>query len=422
VAFGAGAAATADAGIQILIACAVIVLLAMAVLLACDPRWKRVTLAFMLWAPWVAGLTAITEALRRTFELGALVTTPENRPPLRGAALSLAVVGVFGLLLSNADPVLATLRDDLVDALTRLDIVPRLAFFLTVLVGALGGGGMILRREPVPGPDTSVPASTFRIGDVERLIVLGSVVALFASFLLLQVSYLFGNAPARVGSGITFAEYARRGFSELTTVATLCTLLLVFLDGWASRGRADRWARLASVAVTAELLLLLCSALRRLWLYEEAYGFTRLRLYAHAYMVVMAALIVLLGWELSRGLRSGRMARRAASIGALALLALIYWNHEAWIVRANVARYARTGQLDALYLQHLSANAVPAIVESLPELPRPIAARLRASLRGRFSSAAKGRWFEWNLRRREAAEALRAAGIVPGAIQVGGDG
>jgi hypothetical protein len=116
------------------------------------------------------------------------------------------------------------------------------------------------------------------------------------------------------------------------------------------------------------------------------------------------------------------MARRAASIGALALLALIYWNHEAWIVRANVARYARTGQLDALYLQHLSANAVPAIVESLPELPRPIAARLRASLRGRFSSAAKGRWFEWNLRRREAAEALRAAGIVPGAIQVGGDG
>ncbi len=61
-----------------------------------------------------------------------------------------------------------------------------------------------------------------------------------------------------------------------------------------------------------EVELLLLSALRRLWLYEAAYGFTTLRLYAHAYMVVVALLLVLLASELWRGLEPGRAARRAA--------------------------------------------------------------------------------------------------------------
>jgi len=75
----------------------------------------------------------------------------------------------------------------------------------------------------------------------------------FAAFLLLQLSYLFGNAPARIGSGVTFAEYARRGFAELTTVATLCTLLVVLLERWAARGARAPWARLAAVAVILEV-------------------------------------------------------------------------------------------------------------------------------------------------------------------------
>jgi hypothetical protein len=419
---GVGAAVTADGLFHVLIAGAVLALLAMAVLLAGDSRWPRVTLQFMLWAPLVASFRGLAEAVRRATELVALVTTRGNRPPLRGAALALPVVALFGLILANADPVLAALRDDLVEALKRLAFVPRLAFFTTLLVAALGGGGIILRREPVRIPGSAAPAAVARLGDTERLIILGSVVALFAAFLLLQVSYLFGNAPTRIGSGVTFAEYARRGFAELTTVATLCTLLVVLLERWAARGARERWAHLAAAAVILEVELLLLSALRRLWLYEAAYGFTTLRLYAHAYMVIVALLLLLLGSELWRGLEPGRVARRAAGAGALALIALVYWNHEAWIVRENVARYVQTGQLDSLYLLGLSPNAVPAIVESLSALPEGPAGLLRESLLRRYSPASDRRvcrWFEWNLRRRQAAEALRAAGLLSEPVQLG---
>ena len=421
VALGAGAVVTAAECFHALIACGVAALLAMAVLFAGDPRWDRMTAAFMLWAPIVAPLRALAEAVARALGLVELVATPGNRPRLRGALLALPIVGLFGLILANADPVLATLRDDLADALERLAFVPRLAFFSTILAGAVGAGGLIVRRAVVRTP--GAPGfPTPRLGDTERLIVMGAVVALFASFLLLQLSYLFGNAPARVGSGITFAESARHGFGELTAVATLCTLLLVLLDRFASRGTREHWVRVAAVVMIVEVQVLLISALRRLWLYEEAYGFTTLRLYAHVYMVAVAVLLCLLGWEISRGLSPARLARRAASVGALALLVLIAWNHEAWIVRENIARYLRTGQVDTLYLSGLSPNAVPAIVASLPVLPEPNAGVLREAFQWRYSASAETpacRWFEWNLRRREAAEALRAAAIVPAPVQFG---
>jgi hypothetical protein len=423
VTLGAGAVVTAAGCVHLLVGGAVTVLLSMAVLLATDPQWSRVTVPFMSGAPLVAAACSIAEAVRRVGELGALIMTPGTRSPLRGAAMAMPVVALFGLILANADPVLATLRDDLANALARMEFVPRLAFFLTVLVGAVGGGGIILRRDAVQSPGPAAPPASFpRFGDSERVVVLGSVVLLFASFLLLQLSYLFGNAPARIGSGITFSEYARRGFGELTAVATLCALLLVILDGCAARGPRERWARLAGVVVIVEVQLLLVSALRRLWLYEEAYGFTTLRLYAHAYMVLVAVLLALLGRELWGGLDPARLARRAAAMGALALIALTYWNHEAWIVRENAGRYARTGQLDTAYLQRLSSNAVPAIVETLRELPLALAGPLREALAWQYSAATPSqacRWFEWNLRRQEAAHALRAAGIVAGPVKLG---
>jgi len=59
VMLGVGAAVTADGCVHVLIAGAVLALLAMAVLLAGDSRWSRVTLPFMLWAPLVASLRGL---------------------------------------------------------------------------------------------------------------------------------------------------------------------------------------------------------------------------------------------------------------------------------------------------------------------------------------------------------------------------
>ncbi len=423
-ALGIGPTISAAPALHALLFAAVAMLLGIAVLLAGDRGWTRLTAPFLLSAPVAAPLEAAAEAVRRAFELVGLVATPRYRSLLRGALLALPVVALFTLILANADPVLATLRADLADALARLEFMPRLLFFGLLLTTTLGGGGIVMRPEGVPVPAGVEPVPTPRLGDTERLVVLGAIGTLFATFLLLQLSYLFGNAPVTRGSGVTFAEYARRGFGELTTVATLCTLLLAALDRWAARGPREWWTRAVGVAVVVEVEVLLISALRRLWLYESAYGFTTARLYAHVYMVAVALFLGLLGWGLSRGLRPGWLTRRAAAIAAVTMTILVYWNHEAWIVRQNVGRFHQTGQLDTAYLAWgLSPDAAPTLVGTLRELPPAFAESVRDGLRKRYGRAPQGapcRWFEWNRGRERAVAALRAGEIVWGDVQLHG--
>lgn len=419
--FGVAAAVTADPVFHAVIGSGVAMLLAIAVL-ANDPARERLTAPFLLGAPVAAPLRVVAEAIRRTHELVGLVATPRYRPLLRGALLALPVVALFALILANADPVLATLRDDVARTLARLDFVPRLLFFAGVFTAALGGCGIVLQPAGVRVPGLAEPARTPRLADTERVVILVAVAALFTAFLLLQLSYLFGNAPVIRGSGVTFSEYARQGFAELTTVATLSTMLLVALDHWAAPGPRERWTRIAAIVVVVELEVLLISALRRLWLYESAYGFTTLRLYAHVYMVATAVFLGLLGWGLWGGLRPGWLARRAATIAAVAMTILVYWNHEAWIVGQNTGRFARTGQLDPAYLiWSLSPNAAPALVQTMPELPPTLADLVHDGLRQRYGSpadAAPCRWFEWNRSRERAVTALRAGGVVRGDVQL----
>ncbi len=420
--FGVATAVTAAPPFHAVIAGGVAALLAIAVLLAGNPGWEGLTAPFMLRVPVAAPLLVAGEAIRRGFELVGLVATPRHRPLLRGVLFALPVVGLFALMLANADPVLATLRHDLADALARLEFVPRLMFFGVIATVSLGGCGIVLNPGSARSLAPAEPVRTPRLADTERLVILGAVGALFSAFLLLQLSYLFGNAPVIPGSGVTFSEYARQGFAELTTVASLCTILLVALDHWAARGPREGWTRIAAVAVVAQVEVLLISALRRLWLYESAYGFTTVRLYAHAYMVAVALFLGMLGWGLARGLTSGLLARRAAGIAAVAMAALIYWNHEAWIVRQNVERFLRTHQLDTSYLVWgLSPNAAPALVRAIPQLPPILAESVRDGLRQRYGRATRGapcRWFEWNRKRERAVAALRAGGILRGDAQL----
>ena len=128
--------------------------------------------------------------------------------------------------------------------------------------------------------------------------------------------------------------------------------------------RADRRILLALLAVLCALTgVVLASALYRLDLYENAFGLTRPRLAAEAALLWLGgvfALVLLAGAvEAAR-----RRARQAAVIGtALALLAFSLADPDRIVASHNVARWNEEGRIDLHYLQGLSADAVPALLE-----------------------------------------------------------
>ena len=413
----AGAAAvTASPPLRALICLAVMFFLAMAMLLTAGLSPQAITARFAATAPLVALKTAAVQTLRHGVEATQLIRSTRARAWVRGLVITVPVLVAFALLLAGADPVFAGWRDAVGDLLASWEFVPRVGFFLVLLVIVLGAYGYA-SLAPGGSPAIEAKAPGRWLGSTERLILLAGVAALFWLFLAVQVGYFFGNLPRIPASGITFAEYARRGFGELSVVASASALLILVSERYGQDDGRRRTLLLLTLAVVAAVLLLLGSAFRRVWLYEAAYGFTTARLYAQVYMAAVAVGLALLALEVVGEFDAGRLFRRAAAAVTILFVALIYWNHEAWIARRNMDRFAGTGQLDVAYLtKGLSPDAIPAIAERLPSLPEPMRSDIRRAVREQYAKRTENRprtWFEWNLASSRAQQALDASFASP---------
>lgn len=406
----AGAAAvTSNQETIPLICLSIVFLLALQMLLASRGSLRTLTVVFAAIAPLIAFMTALIQATRRVVEATNLIRSDRARGWVRGLAITLPVLIVFTLLLAEADPVFASWRDGVSALLANWDFVPRGIFFGFLMVVVLGAYGYASRESERVPLSEGLPMNRW-LGMTERLLLMGGIAGLFWLFLAVQLGYLFGNLPQMAASGVTFAEYARRGFGELTVVASASALLIVGSELFGKdHGRAGL-LRFFTFAVIAAVLLLLGSAFRRVLLYEAAYGFTTARLYAQVYMGAVAAGLVVLALEVARQFDPGRLFRRAAAAALVLFIGLIYWNHEAWIARQNIDRFASTGQLDIPYLaKELSPDAIPAIGERLASLPEPARDELRLAVleqSTRRKLDKEPRWFEWNRSRSRAREVL----------------
>jgi hypothetical protein len=140
---------------------------------------------------------------------------------------------------------------------------------------------------------------------------------------------------------------------------------------------ARRWARLGGrrddvllrallAALCVLCLVVLASALKRLGLYEDAYGATRLRMLVDANILWLGAVLVLVLATLATG-RSAWLPRAVVLVSACGAVAFAALNPDGWIASRNVDRYLAGGRIDTDYLDELSADAaVP-----LTRLPDP---------------------------------------------------
>jgi hypothetical protein len=140
--------------------------------------------------------------------------------------------------------------------------------------------------------------------------------------------------------------------------------------------------------------------------YQEAYGFTRLRLLVDVFEGWLGLLVI---GVIAAGLtlRASWLPRAALLSGAGLLLALAAVNPDAWIAQHNVDRYTATGKVDWGYLQGLSADAVP-VLATLPG--DVVGCALIGHEPGRHD------WLEWNFGRQRAEPLMRSHTDLDGVL------
>ncbi len=293
--------------------------------------------------------------------LGAMTGHGSSAAVLRTAVWSATGLLVFGLLFASADALFAEWADALVPDLDMESFVLR-AFILVAVGGVVLAAAYLGLNPPrVDQPQEEVrPVSR----PFEWLAPVLVVDAVFAAFLVAQATVIFGGHDyLERTTGLTYADYVHEGFGQMT-VATALTLLVI----WAAARKAPRatpkdrlWLRAALGLLCVQTLVVVASALYRMHVYQEAYGFTELRLLVDVFegwlgLLVLAVMVA--GLTLKK---AAWLPRFALLSGAGLIVALAAINPDAWIAQRNVDRYEETGKLDWSYLQGLSDDAVPVL-------------------------------------------------------------
>ncbi|WP_280307172.1 DUF4153 domain-containing protein [Nocardia neocaledoniensis] len=309
-------------------------------------------------------------------------------------AATVALLVVFVPLLGGADATFADLLSGLVPAVDGASAWHWILLFGVVGIGALAAL-YLLAGPPAAAEEGSRPARQWSRS--EWVLPVSALTVLFGVFVGAQFVALFGGDDyVQRTAGLTYAEYARSGFWQLSAVSILTLGVILAVLHWSEQASAAdrRWLRVLLTAVSVLSLVIVGSALARMWTYQQAYGFTVLRVLVGVcelwvglvYLLVLVA-VALLRWTW--------VSRAAVGTALGTLIALAVLNPEHLVAERNIDRWEQGKRLDTGYLSTLSPDIVPA----LTRLPESLRTQIEDPI---LADLDEDPWWSWNWARESA--------------------
>ncbi|RJR31798.1 DUF4173 domain-containing protein [Candidatus Parcubacteria bacterium] len=283
---------------------------------------------------------------------------------IKGVLMAIPVLFVFLMLFSSADLIFQKYVSDFINF--DEETYARIIIVFLVTLAFMGAYSYIFKER---GEEKSAGQKNqyLKLGHIENSILLGSVNILFFIFMIVQFTYLFGGQSNISAQGLTYAEYARRGFFELIFVAIISLTLLLLTEKFVVKKETDHLLifKILSAALVLQVILIMASAFIRLSLYEQAYGFTVLRLFSHAFIFLLSLIFCLLLYKIYKDNRENAFAFRVFVSLIIFLAFMNLFNPDVFIARQNIKRFNETGKLDVHYLSRLSDDAIEDTIKIL---------------------------------------------------------
>jgi hypothetical protein len=281
---------------------------------------------------------------------------------LRAIAYALPFVVATCVLLADADAVFAGLVTPDVDGRAGLGHAALIAIAASLVVALRGIAHRIDARDP---------ARDGRFGTLEAVTMLGLVAGVLTVFVVAQLVALTDAGTRLVrDAGLTPAQYARSGFFQLCWAAAVVTVLLAVIRRMCEPGTFDgRALRCLHAAVPVLTIGLVVVGLRRMELYDEAFGLTMLRLWAVGVIVGIGVILLALAIRNAAFPRANPIGGIALTTAFVLVAVANVANPEAYVVAHNAARSRAGASVDVEYLGTLSDDAVPQIADTFGRRP-----------------------------------------------------
>ena len=317
------------------------------------------------------------------FRAGGTVTQSSGAV-LAGLGIALpALVLVIPLLISSD-----AAFEGLVGLLPDFDLFEIAA---TVIVGAFLGVYFYTRAVTLRHAEPAGRPQPERKGlqVLTMNTALGAISAVYMAYLISQLAYFVGGFSGILPEGFTRAEYARRGFFEMTCLAGVNLALMTFGVGKVRHeGRTPGTTRMLCLFIGLVTEFLAASSAAKMVMYIGTYGLTRLRVLTMVIMVFLGiTTAIVCVWLYVPKLQY----MKAVMILALAMGAAVLWaDVDTQVAKYNVDHYL-SGDLATVDMEHLISlgpGAVP-YLEKLANSDKTLVSSVaRANLRMWYLSEA----------------------------------
>jgi|GEM_PF-7056573 len=262
----------------------------------------------------------------------------KTRPILKGVIIAIPILIIFFGLFSMADQNFARASMDVLASITGRNTV-ELIYGSVVFVALLTG--LLLIKENLFGKYLIFDPQEEKAPSIqqESSIVLSLVNLLFCAFLLVQSQYLFGGEGYRYENNLNYADYAVSGFYELMIVVGLVIFMSISLRTF-HKEAISKTQKILYCLLLSQSMIILCSALIRMHLYIDVYGYTQSRIFGVIFILAAGVGLLLTMHNIFREEAQHKLIKRLLLTGAISSLLFGTVQPDLNSARWNLARQA----------------------------------------------------------------------------------
>lgn len=188
----------------------------------------------------------------------------------------------------------------------------------------------------------------------------------YVVYLFSQLAYFFNVFSGLLPDDFTAAQYARRGFFEMTVICAINVVmiaLVLLLCKKDEKGNRPLAVRLLSLFVCLFSLVIVATVIGKLVLYMGDYGLSQLRVYTTLFCICAAIVIICVAVRLF--VRRFAYFRVAAATLALLSVGVAFADVDTTVARYNTEAYMSgvLQEIDIYYLSTLDSASVPYLVK-----------------------------------------------------------
>lgn len=280
---------------------------------------------------------------------------------IKSVLICIPVLIIIIILLSSADSVFREIFKSIPETISKIlskilsiesisDLIKRIIWIIIWFIYILGFISIYIKESVNKQNIQNNEKKTISIFTANTMLGLLNIIYLI--FSIIQFKYLFMNAGKT--DNFDYATYARTGFFQLMFVSFINFILLKIYTN------KEKSVKILKVILIVFTIIIVISATFRMYLYEQEYGYTYLRIFV--YFILLSEILILIPVLMKTLDRKVNVFKISLQIITFMYILLNFINIDALIVKNNVAKYIsdlENNTLDVYYLtRHSETDSI----------------------------------------------------------------